>query len=334
MPTCLGPVEVGSLEVTCGQDPARIDRAAVPIRDKIPRLRRCIDRHTRAPQSGMRGEIATDTRERPSVIIEPRHGWRGLGLSEVWAHRELLYFFVWRDLKVRYRQTFFGAAWAVIQPLLFMIVFTVSIGRLPGVGPEGIPYPLFVFAGMVPWTLFTQGVTGASNSLVMGEGIITKVYFPRLLLPFSAVGSYLLDFAIALGVLALLMLAFGVAPTLGLIWLPVFALLALVSASAVGTFLAAVNVRYRDVRYAVPFLVQLGLFVSPVGYTSSLIPAPWRALYGLNPMSGAIEGFRWALFGGPRPDLMILEAGIVTAALLLAALFYFRRAGRTFADVI
>lgn len=269
-----------------------------------------------------------------TVVIEPRHGWRELGLSELWDHRELLYFFVWRDLKVRYRQTFFGAAWAVIQPLLFMIVFTVSIGRIPGVGPEGIPYPLFVFAGMVPWTLFTQGVTAASNSLVAGEGIITKVYFPRLLLPFSAAGSYLLDFAIALGVLALLMLAFGVVPTLGVIWLPVFALLALVSALAVGTFLAAVNVRYRDVRYAVPFLVQLGLFVSPVVYTSSLIPAPWRVLYGLNPMTGAIEGFRWALFGGARPDAMILEAGVVSALSLLAALLYFRRAERTFADLI
>jgi lipopolysaccharide transport system permease protein len=284
----------------------------------------------------MRGAIATDIRERTgqTVIIEPRHGWRGLGLSEVWAHRELLYYFVWRDLKVRYRQTFFGAAWAVIQPLLFMIVFSVSIGRVPGVGAENIPYPLFVFAAMVPWTLFTQGVTGASNSLIMGEGIITKVYFQRLLLPFSAVGSYLLDFLIALVVLAVLMVSFGVTPTLGLIWLPVFALLAMFSAIAVGTFLAAVNVRYRDVRYAVPFLVQLGLFVSPVAYTSSLIPAPWRALYGLNPMSGTIEGFRWALFGGPLPDLMILEAGIVTAVLLLGALFYFRRVERTFADVI
>jgi lipopolysaccharide transport system permease protein len=268
------------------------------------------------------------------VVIEPRHGWRQLGLAELWDHRELLYFFVWRDLKVRYRQTFFGAAWAVLQPLLFMIVFTVSIGRLPGVGPEGIPYPLFVFAGMVPWNLFTQGVTGASNSLVTGEGIITKVYFPRLLLPFSAAGSYLIDFAVALGVLALLMLAFGVVPPLGVLWLPVFALLALLSALAVGTFLAAVNVRYRDVRYAVPFLVQLGLFVSPVVYTSSLIPAPWRVLYGLNPMTGTIEGFRWALFGGARPDSMILEAVVVSALSLLGALLYFRRVERTFADVI
>jgi lipopolysaccharide transport system permease protein len=284
----------------------------------------------------MRGEIAADTRERtgPAVIIEPRHGWRELGLSEVWEHRELLYFFIWRDLKVRYRQTFFGAAWAIIQPLLFMIVFTVSIGRLPGVGPEGIPYALFVFAGLLPWTLFTQGVTGASNSLVTGEGIITKVYFARLLLPFSAAGSYLLDFLVALAVLAPLMLAFGVVPTLAVIWLPVFALLTLVSALAVGTFLAAVNVRYRDVRYAVPFLVQLGLFVSPVVYTSSLIPEPWRVLYGLNPMTGAIEGFRWALFGGVRPDAMILEAGVVSVVSMLAALLYFRRVERTFADII
>lgn len=269
-----------------------------------------------------------------TIVIEPRSGWRELGLSELWNERELLYFFVWRDLKVRYRQTFFGAAWAVLQPLLFMIVFTVSIGRIPGVGPEGIPYPLFVFAGMVPWILFTQSVTGASNSLVAGEGIITKVYFPRLLLPFSAAGSYLVDFAIALGVLALLMLAFGAVPTPGVVLVPAFAFLALISALAVGTFLAAVNVRYRDVRYAVPFLVQLGLFVSPVVYTSSLIPAPWRVLYGLNPMTGAIEGFRWALFGGTRPDSMILEAGVVSALSLLAALLYFRRAERTFADVI
>ena len=268
------------------------------------------------------------------VIIRAHHGWMGLGIRELWEHRELLYFFVWRDLKVRYKQTFFGAAWAVLQPVLLMAVFSVSLGRIPGVGPSGVPYPLFIFAGLVPWTLFAQSLAGASNSLVGGEAIITKVYFPRLLLPFASVGSFVLDFIIALGVLALLLVLFGVVPSLAILWLPVFTLLVLVSALGIGTFLAAVNVRYRDVKYVVPFLVQLLLFASPVVYTSSLIPASWHTLYALNPMTGAIEGFRWAVLGGPRPDDLILISATIAVLILVGALLYFRRVERTFADVI
>jgi lipopolysaccharide transport system permease protein len=268
------------------------------------------------------------------TVLEPRHGWRNLGLREIWAHRELLYFFIWRDLKVRYKQTAFGAAWAVLQPVLLMVVFSASLGRVAGVGPAGVPYPLFVFAGLIPWTLFASSLAGASNSLVSGEAIITKVYFPRLLLPFASVGSFLLDFLISLGALAVVMLYFGAAPSLAILWLPALALMAVVTALGVGTFLAAVNVKYRDVKYVVPFLVQLWMFASPVVYTSTLVPTQWRAFYALNPMTGVVEGFRWALIGGPRPDDLILVSAVASVLLLLAALAYFRRVERTFADVI
>ena len=281
-----------------------------------------------------RSHSASASPDRDVVVLEPRHGWRQLGLGEIWSHRELLYFFIWRDLKIRYKQTVFGAAWAVMQPVLLMLVFSVSIGRLPGVGPTGVPYPLFVFAGLIPWTLFASSLVGASNSLVGGEAIITKVYFPRLLLPFSSVGSFVLDFAISLGALAVVMLYYGVTPTSAILWLPALTVMALVAALGVGTFLSAVNVKYRDVKYVVPFLVQLWLFGSPVVYTSSLIPSEWHAIYALNPMTGVVEGFRWALIGGPRPDELILVSALASGVVLLAALVYFRRVERTFADVI
>jgi lipopolysaccharide transport system permease protein len=281
-----------------------------------------------------RSGSASPSSDRDVVILEPRHGWRQLGLGEIWAHRELLYFFIWRDLKVRYKQTIFGAAWAVMQPVALMAVFSVSIGRIAGVGPAGVPYPLFVFAGLIPWTLFASSLTGASNSLVGGEAIITKVYFPRLLLPFASVGSFVLDFTISLGALAVLMAYYGVAPSIAIVWLPALTLMALVSALGVGTFLSAVNVRYRDVKYVVPFLVQLWMFGSPVVYTSTLIPSEYHALYALNPMTGVVEGFRWALIGGPRPDELILVSAVASLVVLLGALVYFRRVERTFADVI
>lgn len=237
-------------------------------------------------------------------------------------------------MKVRYKQTFFGASWAVLQPILLMIVFSLTLGRLPGVGPAGVPYPLFVFVGLVPWTLFAQSLTGASNSLVASESIVTKVYFPRLLMPFAAVGSYLIDFVLALVVLGFLMAYFGVVPSLAILWLPALTLLGLGASLGVGTFLSAVNVRYRDVRYIVPFLVQLWLFATPVLYTSSLIPEKWRAIYALNPMTGVVDGFRWALLGGPRPDDLIIVSTAATVLILIGALAYFRRVERTFADLI
>ena len=237
----------------------------------------------------------------PTTTIRPGRGWVSLNLRELWAYHELLYFFVWRDLKVRYKQTAFGALWAVIQPFLLMVVFSLFLGRINGISPEGVPYPLFAFAGLVPWTLFSQSLIGSSDSLVGASNLIQKVYFPRLLLPVAAIGSYLLDFAIAMLVLGLLMVYFGVLPTLDVLWVIPLTVLALATSLAVGIWLSAVNVRYRDVRYAVPFLVQLWLFASPIAYSAELVPSEWLWLYQLNPMAGVIEGFRWALLGqGPR----------------------------------
>lgn len=270
----------------------------------------------------------------PLILIEPKRGWRELGIAELWASRELLYFLVWRDLKVRYKQTVFGAAWAILQPLLLMIVFSISLGRIPGIGPAGVPYPLFVFAGLVPWTLFSSSLGGASSSVVSSEAIITKVYFPRLLLPLAAVGSYLLDFSISLTLLLIVAVTFGVIPSLAILWLPALTALALVTALGVGIFLSAVNVRYRDVKFMVPFLIQVWMFASPVIYTSTLIPSGLRWLYSLNPMAGVVEGFRWAIIGGPPPDDLVFVAAAAAVVILLVALLYFRRVERSFADVI
>jgi len=273
----------------------------------------------------------------PQVVrIEPSRGWVQLGLNELWSYRELGYFLVWRDLKVRYKQTAFGALWAVIQPLLLMLVFSLFLGQISGIAPEGVPYPLFVFAGLVPWTLFSQSLIGASNSLVSAANLIQKVYFPRLLLPIAAVGSYVLDFLIALIVLGLLMLYFGVPPSINALWIIPLTALAVLTSLAVGVWLAALNVSYRDVRHAVPFVVQVWLFASPVAYSTGLVPAEWRAIYHLNPIAGAIEGFRWALLGqgDPPPIAAILISGTVTAIVFLLGLAYFRRVERTFADVI
>lgn len=270
----------------------------------------------------------------PVVVISARRGWAGLGLGELWGHRELLYFLVWRDLKVRYKQTFFGAGWAILQPVLLMFVFTATVGRIAGIGVAGVPYPLFVLTGLIPWTLFSQSLTGAANSLVGGEAIITKVYFPRLLIPFAAVLSFVLDFVVSLVVLGIVALLYGVGPSPALLCVVPLTLMALVSSLGLGTFLAAVNVRYRDVKYVVPFLVQLLLFASPVVYSNALIPTGWRTLYALNPMAGTIEGFRWAVLGGPRPDELMLVSGAMAVAILTGALLYFRRVERGFADVI
>lgn len=267
--------------------------------------------------------------------IQPHTGWVALDFRELWAYRELLYFFVWRDLKVRYKQTAFGALWAVIQPFMLMVVFTLFLGRLSGIAPEGVPYPVFAFAGLVPWTLFAQSLIGSSASLVDASNLLQKVYFPRLLLPVAAIGSYLLDFAIAIVVLAVLMVYFGVLPTVTVLWILPLTVLALVTALAVGIWLSAVNVRYRDVRYAVPFLVQLWLFASPVAYSADLVPESWRAIYQLNPIAGVIEGFRWALLGQAAPPVTAVAiSSLVTTVLLITGLVYFRRVERTFADVI
>jgi len=269
------------------------------------------------------------------VRIRPHHGWVSLNLRELWSYRELLYFFIWRDLKVRYKQTAFGALWAVIQPFMLMVVFTLFLGRISGIAPPGIPYPLFAFAGLVPWTLFSQSLIGSSGSLVGSANLLQKVYFPRLLLPAAAIGSYLLDFAISMIVLALLMIYFTFPLTLQVLWLLPLSILAVTTALAVGVWLSAVNVRYRDVRYAVPFLVQIWLFASPVAYSAAIVPLEWQAIYRLNPMVGVIEGFRWALLGQSAPPIdAIIVSMVVTIIVLVTGLAYFRRVERTFADVI
>jgi lipopolysaccharide transport system permease protein len=268
------------------------------------------------------------------VVIVPARGWVGPGLRELWQHRDLGFFLVWRDLKVRYKQTFFGVAWAVLQPVLMMAVFAVFLGQVEGISPAGIPYPLFALAGLVPWTLFSQSLIGASNSLVNSQSLIAKVYFPRLLLPIAGVGSFVVDFLIALVLLLIVTPLAGFPLTVTILWLPVFALLAVFVALAVGTWLAAINARYRDVRHAIPFLVQIWLFASPVVYSITLVPENLRPLLALNPMTGVIVGFRWALLGGDRPDAAIFVSALASLVILVLGIAYFRRVERFFADMI
>jgi len=262
-------------------------------------------------------------------------GFSGLRLGEIWTHRELLFFLVWRDIKVRYKQTALGAAWVIIQPLLTMIVFTLFFGKLAKVPSDGIPYPLFVYTGLVPWTLFAYSLTESSGSLVSNQNLITKVYFPRLIIPLASVLAGLVDFSISFGVLLLLMSYYGIAPTFLVVFVPPFVMLAVLAALSVGIWLSALNVRYRDVRYTIPFLTQLWLFVTPLAYASSLIPERWRWVYGLNPMAGVVEGFRWALLGRTETPSFVLAASIpVVAILLVGGVYYFRRMERSFADVV
>jgi lipopolysaccharide transport system permease protein len=269
----------------------------------------------------------------PAVVIQPSSGWVALRLAELWEYRELLYFLVWRDVKVRYKQTALGAAWAIIQPFFTMVVFSVFFGRLAKMPSDGIPYPLFAYAGLVPWTFFANALTQASNSLVGSGNLIRKVYFPRLVVPLSSVLSGIVDFLLAFGVLVLLMMWYGVGVSPKLFWLPVLLLQATTTALAVSLWLSALNVEYRDVRYMVPFLTQFWLFATPVAYPSSLLSEPWRTVYGLNPMVGVVEGFRWALLDtGPAPGLMLAVSGLVSLFLLVGGAYYFRRLERTFAD--
>jgi len=271
----------------------------------------------------------------PVTVIEPRRGWVRLDLAELWQSRELVYFLTWRDIKVRYKQTVLGAAWAILQPLLTMIVFSLFFGKLAKVPSDGVPYPLFSYSALVPWTLFAGGVTHSAVRLVSSSNMLRKIYFPRLALPVSTVLASLVDFALAFSVLLVMMPVFGYWPTVNALWLPLLAVLAFVTSLGVGLWLSAMNVQFRDVRYAVPFLVQLWLFATPIAYPSSLLDEPWRTVYGINPMAGVVEGFRWALLGtatGPGP--MILVSSLVAVALLVSGAFYFRRVERTFADIV
>jgi lipopolysaccharide transport system permease protein len=269
------------------------------------------------------------------TVIQPRRGRISLDLPSLWAYRELLYFFVWRDLKTRYKQTVLGASWAIIQPIVTMVVFSVFFGRLARVPSDGFPYPLFAFAALVPWTFFAHGVTLSANSLVGAQNLLKKVYFPRLIIPVGAVLTGFVDFILALFVLLALMLAFGVAPTPRVIWIvPLFGL-AFLAALGAGLWLSALNVRYRDVRHTVPFLVQVWLFATPIAYPSSLVPPGWRTLYALNPMVGVVEGFRWALLGSAvAPGPLVLVSAAATLIVLVGSALYFRRMEATFADVV
>src|SRR5215210_3583709 len=280
--------------------------------------------------------VSARTPPLPVTVIRPSRGWVPVDLGELWEHRELLYFLVWRDVKVRYKQTFLGAAWAILQPVATMVVFSLFFGRLAGVPSDGVPYPVFSLAGLVPWTFFSTGLVQSANSLVGSQNLLTKVYFPRLAIPIAAVLAGVVDFAIAFLVLLGLMLSYGIAPPAArVLWLAPLLLLAFATALGVGLWLSALNVRYRDVRYILPFLVQLWLFATPIAYPSSLLSEPWRTLYGLNPMAGVVEGFRWALLGtDTAPGPILAVSSLVAVLILVTGAFYFRRMEKTFADVV
>ena len=273
--------------------------------------------------------------EMPVTVIEPSKGWVAIRLGALWRFRELLYFLIWRDVKVRYKQTLLGAAWAILQPLLTMVVFSIFFGKLARMPSDGVPYPLFAYVALVPWTFFANGLTLASNSLVANQTLLRKVYFPRLVIPVSAVAAGLIDFGIAFVVLLGLAARYGVPLSANMIWLPALVLLALVTALGVGLWFAALNVLYRDIQYVVPFLVQVWLYATPIVYPSSLVPERWRTLYAINPMVGVVEGFRWALLGtGTAPGPMILVSGIAAVVTLIGGMFFFRRMEKTFSDVV
>jgi lipopolysaccharide transport system permease protein len=271
----------------------------------------------------------------PSVHIAARRGWLALDLAELWAYRELLYFFVWRDIKVRYKQTVIGAAWAILQPVMTMLVFSLFFGKLAKIPSQGLPYPVFYYCALLPWMYFSTAMQGATNIVVDQQRVITKIYFPRVVLPIAAVLSGLLDFAISFGVFLGMMLYYRIAPTKAIVWLPAFTLLAILTALGVGLWLSALNALYRDVRYVLPFLVQFWMFASPVAYASSLVPAKWRWLYGLNPMAGVIEGFRWALTGhGQPPGILLAASSAAVILLVFGGLVYYHAVEGTIADVV
>lgn len=269
------------------------------------------------------------------IVIKAEGSWRSLGLREAWEYRELLFFLTWRDVKVKYKQTYLGVAWAVLQPMLTMIIFSFVFGRVAKLPSHGVPYPLFTYAALLPWQLFANALAQSSNSLVTNQALLTKVYFPRMLIPSATVLAGVVDFTVACVVLFGMMLFYGYYPTARVVVLPAFVLLAGAAALAVGIWLSALNVRYRDVRYTVPFLTQFWLFASPIAYSSSVVPERYRLLYSLNPMASVVDGFRWALFGVEPPSTVALVGGCLTTLVLLATgLVFFRRVETTFADVV
>jgi lipopolysaccharide transport system permease protein len=271
----------------------------------------------------------------PHIRIEASSGLSSLNLGDLWAQRELVYFLIWRDIKVRYKQTALGGAWAILQPVLTMAVFSLFFGRLAKMPSDGVPYAVFTFVALVPWTFFANGLTLASNSLVNNANLLTKVYFPRLAIPLATVMSGVVDFALSFVVLLGLIAYYRIAPTANVLYLPLFLLLALVASLGVSLWLAALNVQFRDVRFTIPFLVQFWMFATPIAYPSSLLPEPWRTVYAINPMVGVVEGFRWALLGvDTAPGPVVAMSAVVTVAILIGGMFYFRHMERTFADVV
>jgi lipopolysaccharide transport system permease protein len=273
----------------------------------------------------------------PQVIyLRPAKGWRALNLRDLWVYRELIYFMTLRDIQVRYKQTLLGATWAVLKPFLTMVVFSIFFGSLAKVPSDNIPYPIFTFAALLPWQLFTNSLNFASKSLVQNANMVTKVYFPRMILPISSVFSGVVDFLVAFLILIAMMVFYGVAPTAAVWALPLFLLLALITALGIGLWLSALNVLYRDIGYITPFLTEFWLFVTPVAYPASLVPEGWRLIYGLNPMTGVVEGFRWALLGSAEsaPGPMLLVSSLIAVLLLVSGLFFFRRMERQFADKV
>lgn len=288
--------------------------------------------------SAMEGQIRfDDLRAEPARVlrIEASKGWAPLKVGELWEYRELIYFLSWGNVKIRYKQTILGAAWAIIQPFMTMLVFSLFFGKLAKVPSDNVPYPLFSFAALVPWTFFSNSLRLASNSLIGSAHLITKVYFPRLAIPISTVLAGVVDFAIAFLMLVLMMLYYGLTPGNRMLWLPFFFLLALITSLGTSLWLSALSVEYRDVQHVMPFVLQFWLFATPIAYSSSMLSEPWRTLYGLNPMVGVVEGFRWALLGtqtGLGPIILLsLIAAVIT---LISGAFYFRRMERTFADMV
>jgi lipopolysaccharide transport system permease protein len=295
------------------------------VTDKMEPVYKDLPRHT--------GESRGDSQAIPVFEIRPTTGWCSLDLRELWAYRELVYFLAWREIKVRYKQTAIGVAWAVLQPLAMMVVFTVLFGKLASIPSEGVPYPLFALAGLLPWQLFSRVISESTNSLVADQRLITRVYFPRIIVPVATTIAAIADFVIAGGLLVALMFFYGVIPSAAVIWLPVFVLLMVVTALGIGLWLSALNVEYRDVRHTVPFLIQFWFFVTPVVYPSRLVPEPWQVLYGLNPMVGVIEGFRWALLGvGQGPSPMLTVSALIAISLFVGGIIWFQRREESFVD--
>ena len=278
---------------------------------------------------------ARDSDLKATTVIAPLHGLSALRLRDLWDFRELGGFLVWRDLKVRFRQTMFGVLWAILQPLLLTAIFTIFLNRVAGVYSSELPYAVFALSGVIPWTLFSRALMTSSGSLIDNQQLIGRVYFPRLLLPGAAASSYIVDFGVSLVVLAAVLLLYSIPLTAAVVFAPLFAIWALVVALAFGTWLSAVNVRYRDVQFVLPFIVQLWLLATPIAYPASRIPRQWQALIGLNPVAGVVEGFRWSVTGQFQPQLAtLLLSALSTLVVLVIGVVYFSNTERTFADVI